>query len=55
VKNWQKAITTAEKFDLTSRLERSEEAADTCHNVRPAHSSLHTVRYNAERNKENAK
>ena len=51
MKNWRKTIIIAEKFDLISRLERGEWVADTCHNVRPARSSLRTVRYNANRNK----
>jgi hypothetical protein len=55
VKNWRKTIIIAEKFDLISRLERGEGVADSCHNVRPAYISLRTVRYNADRNKENDK
>jgi hypothetical protein len=55
VKNWQKTISTEEKLDVISQLEKGERTADICHNVRLIHSNLHTIHDNADRIKESAK
>jgi hypothetical protein len=51
VKNWQKTISTVEKLDVISRLEKGERIVDICHNVR----LVHTSHNNADRIKECAK
>jgi hypothetical protein len=54
VKNPQKAIGIEEKLRVIIRHEKGEWIVDICHNVRLAH-SVHTIRDNADRIKENAK
>jgi hypothetical protein len=48
VKNWWKTIGTEEKLHVMSLLEKSERIVDIGCNVRLAHSSVHTVRDNAD-------
>jgi IS30 family transposase len=55
VKNQQKTIGIEEKLHVISRLEKGEWIVDICRNVRLAHSSIHTIRDNADRIKESAK
>jgi hypothetical protein len=55
VKNQRKTIGIEEKFDVISRLEKSEGIVDICHNVRLAYSSVYTIHDNAGRIKESAK
>jgi hypothetical protein len=55
VKNHQKAISTEEKFDVISQLEKGEQIVNMCRNVQLAHSSVRTIGDNAEGNKESAK
>jgi hypothetical protein len=55
VKNWPKAVGTEEKLDVISQVVKGERIVDTCRNVRLAHSSVHTIRDNADRIKESAK
>jgi hypothetical protein len=55
VKNWQKTIGIEEKLDIISRLEKRERTVDICHNVGLTHSSVHTIRDNADRIKESVK
>ena len=43
------------KLHVISRLQKAERIVDTCCNVRLAHSSVHTIRDNADRIKESAK
>jgi hypothetical protein len=54
VKNQQKTIGIEEKLHVISQLENSEQIVDICHNVRLTHSSVHTIRDNADRIKESA-
>jgi IS30 family transposase len=55
VKNWQEAISSKEKLDVISWLEKGEWIVDICHNVRLTYSSVHTVCDNADRVTESAK
>ena len=57
VKNQRKTVGHEEKLDVISRLEKGERIVDilVCRNVRLAHSSVHTIRDNADRIKERAK
>jgi hypothetical protein len=43
-----------EKLDVTRQLEKGERIVDICHNVRFAHSSVYTIRDNADRITENS-
>jgi len=55
VKNRQKTISNEEKSDITSWLEKGERIVDTCCNVRFHHSSIRTIRDNANRITDSAK
>ena len=55
VKNLRKTISIEEKLHVINRLEKGEQIVDICHNVRLTHSSVHTIRNNADRIKESAK
>ena len=44
-----------EKLDIISQLEKGEQTVNICHNVRLAHSSIRTIRDNADRIKESSK
>jgi hypothetical protein len=55
VKNRRKTMVTEEKLHVISRLEKGERIVDICHNVRLTHSSVHSIRDNADRIKESAK
>jgi hypothetical protein len=55
VKNRRKTISTEEKLNVISRLEKSKWIVDICHNVWLAQSSVHTIRDNTDRIKESAK
>ena len=44
-----------EKLDIISQLEKVEQTVNICHNVRLAHSSIRTIRDNADRIKESSK
>jgi hypothetical protein len=46
--NLRKTISIEEKLDVISRLEKCERIVDICHNVRLGHSSIHTIRDNAD-------
>ena len=50
-----KEISTEEKLDILSQTEKGKRTVDICHNVRLTHSSVCTIRDNADRIKENAK
>jgi hypothetical protein len=49
IKNLWKKIGIEEKLRCISHLEKGEQIADICHNVRHAHNSICTVRDNADR------
>jgi hypothetical protein len=55
VKNWRKTVSIEEKLDIISRLEKLKQIVDIFRNVRLAHSSMCTIRDNADRIKENIK
>jgi hypothetical protein len=55
VKNRRKTIGIEEKLHVISQLEKGERIVDICRYVRLAHSSIHTIRDNADRIKESAK
>ena len=55
VKNWRKTVSIEEKLDIISRLEKLKRIVDIFRNVRLAHSSMCTIRDNADRIKENIK
>jgi hypothetical protein len=55
VTKWQKTISIEEILEIIGRLEKGERIFDICHNVRLAHSSIHTVRDNADGITESAK
>jgi hypothetical protein len=44
-----------EKLDVTRQLEKGERIVDICHNVRFAHSSVHTIHDNVETTTESVK
>jgi len=52
VKNQWKTISTEEKLDLISQVERGEWIVDICCNVCITHSSVHTICVNADRIKQ---
>jgi hypothetical protein len=55
VKNRRKTIGIEEKLHVINQLEKGEQIVDICRNVRLTHSSVHTIRNNADRIKESAK
>jgi len=55
VKNRQKTVSTEEKLDIISLLQKGECSVDVCHNVRLAYSIVCTICDNANRNIESAK
>jgi hypothetical protein len=55
VKNSGKTVSTEEKLDIISLLQKGECSVDVCHNVRLAYSSIHTICDNANRNIVSAK
>jgi hypothetical protein len=55
VKNWQKTVGIEGKLDIISRLAKSEQTVDMCHNVGPTRISTCTVHDNVDRIKESAK
>jgi hypothetical protein len=55
VKNRRKTIGIEEKLDVISWLEKGERIVDICRNVRLAHSSVRTIRDNADRIKDSVK
>jgi hypothetical protein len=48
VKNQRKTIGIEEKLQVISQPEKGKLIADICRNVRVAHSSIHTIRGNAD-------
>jgi hypothetical protein len=50
-----KTIGNEEKLHVISQLEKGEQIVDISRNVRFVHSSVHTIRDNADRIKESAK
>ena len=40
VKNWQKTISTDDKLEVLSQLEKGEQIVNICHNVRLNHSNI---------------
>jgi len=48
VKNRRKTVSTEEKLDVISRIERCDLTVDICLNVRFARIYVHTTRYNAD-------
>jgi hypothetical protein len=55
VKNRRKTIGIEEKLLVIMQREKGKRIVDICCNVRPAHSSIHTIHDNADRIKESAK
>jgi len=55
VKNRRKAISTEDKVDLISRLEKGERIVDVCRNVRFTHTSVSAIRDNVDTITESAK
>jgi hypothetical protein len=55
VKNRRKTISIEEKLEVISRLEKGEQIADICCNVRIAYSSIHIVCDDADKIKESTK
>jgi hypothetical protein len=55
VKSWEKTVITEEKLDEISWLEKGERIVDIWHNVVFAHSSIRTIRDNADKITESAK
>jgi hypothetical protein len=55
VKNQRRIIDIEEKLHVVMQHEKGERIGDLCHNVRSAHSSVHTIRDNTNRIKESAK
>jgi len=51
----ERQLVLKRNWDIISWLEKGEQIADICHNVRHAHSSTCTVCDNADRMQENAK
>ena len=49
MKKWGKTIGIEEKLDIISRLEKGEQIFDKCHNVRLAHSNIHTIHNKVDR------
>ena len=54
MKNWCQTTSTEEKLDTKSQLEKGDETADICHNVRLADGSICTICDNADRITESA-
>jgi hypothetical protein len=44
VKNRQKTISTDNKLEVLSQLEKGEQIVNICHNVRFNHSNIHIIR-----------
>ena len=55
VQNQPKTVSTEEKLDVISHLEKVNESVDICRNVRFAHISVHTIHDNVDRIRESAK
>ena len=55
MQNQPKTLSTEEKLDVISQLEKVNESVDICRNVRFAHISVHTIHDNVERIREGAK
>jgi len=55
VKNLRKTVGFEKNLDVISQLEKGEQIVETCHNVKLAYSSIHTICDNVNRIKENAK
>jgi hypothetical protein len=55
VKIRRKTVSTEEKLDEISRLEKGEQIVDICHNVMFTHSSVHTIHDNADKIAESSK
>jgi hypothetical protein len=55
VKNWQKTISTDDKLEVLSQLEKGEQTVNICHNVRFNHSNTRTIRDDADTITEKAK
>jgi hypothetical protein len=55
VNNWRKTIGIEEKLHVISRLEKGEPMVDIRRNIRLTHSSVHTIRDNADWIKESAR
>jgi hypothetical protein len=55
VKNQQKTIGSEEDLHVIIQLDKGERIVDMCHNIRLPHSSVHTIRANADGIKESAK
>ena len=55
VQNQPKTLSTEEKLDVISQLEKVNESVDICRNVRFVHISVHTIHDNVERSREGAK
>jgi len=55
MKKWQKTISTGEKLDKISQLEKGEQMVHIRHNVKFTHSSVHTIYDNADKITEIAK
>jgi hypothetical protein len=49
VKNWRETISTEEKLDVISQLEKGEWIVEICCNVRFAHVSVCTIHDNTDR------
>jgi hypothetical protein len=49
VKNLRKSVDIEEKLDVLSLFEKGDRIVDICHNVRLAHSGVHTICDNADR------
>jgi hypothetical protein len=54
-KNWRKMISIEEKLHIINRPEKAEQIIDICRKVGLAHSSVRTIRDNADRIRESAK
>jgi hypothetical protein len=48
VQNQPKTVSTEEKLDVISQLEKVNEIADMCRNVKFAHISVHTIHNNVD-------
>ena len=55
MKNQRKSISTEEKFDIISHLEKGEQIVDIWSDVRFNHSSIHSICDNADRITDGAK
>jgi hypothetical protein len=55
VKNQRRTISTEEKLDAISQIEKKVDELMTCHNVKFAHISISAIREHADRITESAK